>query len=202
MKKIIGICTASAALAVMLTSCGTPPQRLDPAGNQGIISTDKIDFKDFQIAAEKGINSLLTSGALNRADGRKTVIMVSEVRNNSSMRTLNTQILTDKIRQAILRSGKAMATSAVGQGKDNAVKQVRDLENSEMFNQNTVQKQGTVIAPDMSLSGEITQEMRKSGRTEESYFFIHMVVTDLSNGLAVWEDNVEILKQGKKSIFD
>ena len=54
----------------------------------------------------------------------------------------------------------------------------------------------------MSLSGEIVQQQRRSGRTEESYFFIHMVLTDLATGLAMWEDNVEIAKQGTKSIFD
>lgn len=40
------------------------------------------------------------------------------------------------------------------------------------------------------------------GRVEESYFFFHVVMTDLATGLAVWEDNVEIGKQETKSIFD
>ena len=46
------------------------------------------------------------------------------------------------------------------------------------------------------------QQQRRSGRTEESYFFIHMVLTDLATGLAMWEDNVEIAKQGTHSIFE
>ena len=151
----------------------------------------------------KSIDSLLASGALNRADGRKTIVMVGEVKNNTST-PVNTRILTDKIRQAILRSGKAVTTTAVGAkgAEEAAVRQVRELENDDLFNQATVQKRGTVIAPDMSLSGEIVQQSNRVGRVEESYFFFHVVMTDLATGLAVWEDNVEIGKQETKSIFD
>lgn len=97
-----------------------------------------------------------------------------------------------------------MTTTAVGAkgAEETATRQVRELENDDLFNQATVQKRGTVISPDMSLSGEIVQQKSKVGRVEESYFFFHVVMTDLATGLAVWEDNVEIGKQETKSIFD
>ncbi len=197
------ILLAGSALLTAAAGCGSAPVRIDPASDQGITTVHQIDFKDWQIAAEKGINSILESGAMKRADGRKTILMISDVK-NSTLENVNTRILTDKIRQAVLRSGQAMVTTAVGAGgaEDSAVRQVRELENDDLFNQSTVQKRGTVIAPDMSLSGEIIQQKRSSGRTSESYFCIHMVLTDLSTGLAVWEDNVEIAKQGTRSIFD
>ena len=194
-----------AAAAALLLGCGCSgaPHRIDPAGDQTLTSTHRIDVKDWQTAALKSIDSLLASGALNRADGRKTIVMVGEVKNNTST-PVNTRILTDKIRQAILRSGKAVTTTAVGAkgAEETAVRQVRELENDDLFNQATVQKRGTVIAPDMSLSGEIVQQSNRVGRVEESYFFFHVVMTDLATGLAVWEDNVEIGKQETKSIFD
>lgn len=197
--------TVSAGALVLLVAagCGSAPVRIDTNSNQGLTTVHGIDFKDWQIAAEKGINSMLASGSLKRPDGRKTILMVSDVR-NSTQSSVNTRILTDKIRQAVLRSGQAVVTTAVGAkgAEEKAVRQVRELENDDLFNQSTVQKRGTVIAPDMSLSGDIVQQRRASGRTEESYFFIHMVLTDLSTGLAVWEDNVEIAKQGTKSIFE
>ena len=203
MKRNIFFSLAGTAALLGMTGCGSAPVRIDTASSQGITTVHQIDFKDWQIAAEKGISSMLESGAMKRADGRKTVLMVGNVK-NSTRENVNTRILTDKIRQAILRSGKAVTTTAVGAkgAEETAVRQVRELENDDLFNQSTVQKRGTVIAPDMSLSGEIVQQQRRSGRTEESYFFIHMVLTDLATGLAVWEDNVEIAKQGTKSIFD
>ena len=180
----------AAAIALGLAAgCAVAPHRIDPAGDEMLTSTHRIDVKDWQTAALKSIDSLLESGALARTDGRKTVVMVGEVKNSTST-PVNTRILTDKIRQAILKSGKAVT------------RQVRELENDDLFNQATVQKRGTVISPDMSLSGEIVQQKSKVGRVEESYFFFHVVMTDLATGLAVWEDNVEIGNQETKSIFD
>ena len=62
-------------------------------------------------------------------------------------------------------------------------------------------KRGTVIAPNFSLSGAITQQTIYQGRTEESYFLFHMALTDLVTGIAVWEHTVEILKQGTYPLF-
>lgn len=191
--------TAGAVLFIT-QGCGTSPHRIDPSGNQGLTTTDDINFKDWQIAAEKGITSMLSSGVLDRPDGRKTVIMVSTVKNSTSQH-INTNILTGKIRQAILRSGKAITTTAVGGSgpEDKATRQVRKLQDDEMFNQKTVQQNGTAIAPDMSLAGEIIQQKTSLGRNRESYFFFHLTLTDLKTGLAVWEDDVEIAKQGKNA---
>ena len=203
MRRNIFFSLAGAAALLTMTGCGSAPVRIDTASSQGITTVHQIDFKDWQIAADKGTSSMLESGVMKRADGRKTILMISDVK-NSTRENVNTRILTDKIRQAVLRSGQAVVTTAVGAkgAEETAVRQVRELENDDLFNQSTVQKRGTVIAPDMSLSGEIVQQQRRSGRTEESYFFIHMVLTDLATGLAVWEDNVELAKQGTKSIFD
>jgi len=200
-KKIISWIGISST-AIFLTACGTDPHRIDVTGNNGVISTDDINFKDWQIAAEKGIRSLLDSGVLDRSDGRKTILMISTVK-NATTQHINTRILTDKIRQAVLKSGKALTTTAIGgNGVDDiASKQVRRLATDDMFKQSTVQKLGTAIAPDMSLSGEIIQQKSELGRVRESYFFFHLAITDLKTGLAVWEDNVEIAKQGKKSWF-
>jgi uncharacterized protein (TIGR02722 family) len=200
MQRII-LATAALGAGLMLTGCGSMPTRINPESNQGLTTTDDINFKDWQIAAEKAINSMLQSGVLKRADGRKNVIMISTVK-NSTTQHINTRILTDKIRQAVLRSGMALTTTAVGANgpEDRASKQVRELENDEMFNQQTVQKQGTAIAPDMSLAGEIVQQKTTQGRTNESYFFFHLTLTNLKTGLAEWEDNVEIAKQSTKPL--
>ena len=189
-------------IIIMNSGCGTPARRIDASSNQGLVTVDDINFKDWQIAAEKGVNSLLSSGVLDRPDERKTIIMINTVK-NSTLQHINTRILTDKIRQAILRSGKALTTTAIGaQGaEDTATRQVRELENDDLFNQETVQKHETAIAPDMSLSGEIVQQKTVSGRNNESYFFFHMALTDLKTGLALWEENVEIVKQEKKPIL-
>ncbi len=201
-KKVILLVSGMVGVLTLLGGCGTNPHRIDASGNRGLTTVDDINFKDWQTTATKAINSLLASGVLSRQDGRKTILMISTVKNSTSQH-INTRILTDKMRQAVLRSGKALTTTAVsGSGaEDKATRQVRKLENDDMFNQATVQKSGTAIAPDMSLAGEIIQQKTTLGRKSESYFFFHLTLTDLKTGLAVWEDNFEVAKQAEKPVF-
>ncbi|MDD3886045.1 MAG: penicillin-binding protein activator LpoB [Victivallaceae bacterium] len=200
-KQIFKNSAFSLVAAITLAGCGTAAHRIEPA-SQGLVTVGDVNTQDWQDVSTKAINSLLSSGVLVRADGRKTIVMINPVKNSTSSRA-NTSILTNKIRQSLLRSGKAVTTTAVG-GKgpeDNATRQVRELENDDMFNQSTVQKRGTVIAPDMSLSGEIINESVSSGRNKENAFYFHVEMTDLATGLAVWEDTFDISKQETRNIF-
>ena len=202
MRKISNIpLFAVMAFTAVLCGCGSPARRIDPT-TQGVTTLGDVDTRDWNDVAARAINSLVASGALVRPDGRKAVVMINQVVNRSGARA-QTQILTNKMRQALLASGKAVTTTAVGgRGpEDNATRQIRELDGDDLFNPATVQPRGTVIAPDLSLSGEIISHGSASGRTLENTFYFHVVLTDLHTGLAVWEDNFEISKQETVSIF-
>ena len=201
MKTFLTTSLFAAACAAVLCGCGSPAKRIDPT-TQGLTTVGDVNTRDWNDVSARAVNSLVASGALVRPDGRKSIVMINEVKNRSGARA-RTQILTNKMRQALLASGKAVTTTAVGGNgpEDNATRQVRELENDDLFNQSTVQKRGTVIAPDLSLSGEIINQATRVGRTTENTFYFHVVVTDLHTGLAVWEDNFEISKQETVNIF-
>lgn len=190
--------------AGLLAGCGSNPQRIDPTSNRGVVSTHKINAKDWQAAAELAVNSMLESQVLKRNDGRKMIIALSQIRNTTQTH-VDVQILTNQVREAVLRSGQAQFTTTVGFGgtgvDDTATREVRELENSDLFNQSTVKKRGTAIAPDMSLAGQITQIRSKEGRMEESYFQITLRLTDLETGLEAWIGSKEVMKQEKKNLF-
>ena len=190
-------------MLVLMTSCGTTARMIEIGSDEDLTTISSIDPRDWQKAAADSISAMLESGALKRADGRKNVVMISRIR-NYTLQHLDSRLLTAKMRQAILGSGQAIVTSAIGNSSniDLAVRRIRDKEYDDLFDQSTVQKRGTVIAPDLSLSGSITQQTTVQGRTEESYFVFHLVLTDLKTGLALWENNVEIAKQGTHSIFE
>ena len=201
MKTSFAFIASLALSSVLLCGCGSSVKRIDTS-TQGLTTISDVNTSDWNDVAARAINSLISSGALVRADGRKAIVMINQVKNNPNSRA-KTQILTNKMRQAMLASGKALTTTAVGgRGpEDNATRQIRELENDDLFNQATVQKRGTVISPDLSLSGEIINQSTRSGRTTENTFYFHVVLTDLSTGLAVWEDNFEISKQETVNIF-
>ena len=192
-----------AAMAMLLAAgCASPARIIGVDSDEALVTISELDPADWNRAAAENIDSLLASGALRRPDGKPAVVMVSRIRNYTMMH-LESQILTDKIRRAILQSGQAKVSSAVGVGGniDLAVRRIRAKELDDLFDQSTVQKRGTVIAPNFSLSGAITQQTIYQGRTEESYFLFHMALTDLVTGIAVWEHTVEILKQGTYPLF-
>ncbi len=180
-----------------LAGCESPARVIGVDSDEALVTISSVDPADWQRAAEEHIRSLLASGALKRTDGQTPVVMVSRVR-NYTLEHLDTMILTSKVRQAIQGSGQAKVTSAVGVGGnlDLAVRRIRAREFDDLFDQRTVPQRGTVIAPNLSLSGAITQQTIYQGRTEESYFLFYLALTDLSTGIAVWENTVEILKQG------
>ncbi|MCQ2379363.1 MAG: penicillin-binding protein activator LpoB [Victivallaceae bacterium] len=198
--KYLGILSA---LCVMLAGgCGTAAHNIDPSGPEALVTVSSVDPAEWSMVASEAMKSLVESGALKREDGRKSIVMISRVRNYTLLH-LDMAILTGKLRQGIQMSGQATVTSAIGYGAnlDESIRAVRDLENDDLFNQATVQKRGTVIAPDLSLAGMVLQQQSVSGRKEESYYMFHLTLTDLATGIAIWEKNVDFAKQAERPIL-
>lgn len=191
------------SLAATLSSCGTDAHRIDPNGVEGLTSVNAIDAKDWQMAAEACVNSMLKSGALDRTDGRKSIVAITGILNKTAVH-VDTNILTNMVRETILKSGKAVTTTAwtgTGGSEDPATRNVRNLQNDPLFDHRTVQPQGTAIAPDVSIAGEIIQIFADQGRKHEATLYFHITLTDLRTGLAVWEDQSQVSKQEKRNIF-
>ena len=112
---------------------------------------------------------------------------------------IDTALLTKKIRIAMLKSGKAVITTAVAAGgaEDTMSHDVRELRENDEFAQNTIAKKGTLLAPDMSLSGKIIQRNIKTTDNKQlvEYYF-QLTLTQLQTGLAFWEDEININKIG------
>ena len=187
---------------ITLSGCGTPARYLEPGSPESLLTVSGVDPADWQRVTAEAAQSLVASGALKRNDGQRPVLMISRIR-NYTLQHLETRLLTDQLRSVVLRSGQATVTSAVGYGSnlDPAVRRIRQKELDDLFDPGTVPRSGTVIAPNLSLSGSITQQTVTRGRTEESYFLFHLTLTDLATGLAVWEHNVEIAKQGTRPVL-
>ena len=72
------------------------------------------------------------------------------------------------------------------------------LRQSGEFNKANVRQSGSLAAPELSLSGKITQrEFIVSGKKRIEYRF-SMSITDLRNGLTLWEGEEKIKKLADK----
>ena len=202
MKRSFAILFPAGLAAVALAGCGIDARYIEPGGPEALITVSAVDPAEWRRVAGEAAQSLVASGALKRTDGTDSVVMIGRIRNYTLLH-LETGLLTNQMRQAILKSGQATVTSAIGYGAnlDRAVRRIRDKENDDLFNPATVQKRGTVIAPNFSLAGMVIQQNTVQGRTEESYYMFHLTLTDLRTGLAVWEKNVDFAKQATRPIL-
>lgn len=184
---------------LIFSGCATKPHYVYKDGTvKDKPYTLGLDSGDFETAALKVTNSLLKSGALDKKDTTKYVVAIDQIINDTPQR-IDTDMLIKKIRIAILKSGKAVVSSAIKVGTpDSTLTQtVRGLRSSDEVKQSTVAKKHSIVAPDMGLSGKIIQRNAKTTDGDQlvEYYF-QLTLTMLESGLSVWEDEVVIGKVG------
>jgi uncharacterized protein (TIGR02722 family) len=186
MIKFLPLLAVSAALA--LTGCGSNAHYVATGGRENIVSTGEINIQDYLQAAEASTKDLLGSGALERVANPPAVVGIGRIINNTSSQ-IDTDLLTKKIRVAMLQSGKAIVSTTYGlngKAEDPLAKQMLQQDNN------------TPRIPDFSLAGKIIQTTARAGDTRQSTYSFQLTLTD-RQGLAVWEGEKEITKQGARA---
>jgi uncharacterized protein (TIGR02722 family) len=179
--------------AVIFTGCQSSQVRVvDSKGTQAL-NTSGINSQDWANAADQLVNSLLSSGALDRAPAQPAVLAVDRIINNTAL-NVDTDLLIKKIRVALSQTGKVAITNTMGLG-ERAVVASEASELDEMM----TGKKAKVIAPHYTLYAKLIQQRDSlNGVTQNTYTF-QMSLVSVKNGLTVWEEEREIAKQSKKS---
>ena len=189
------------AFAALFTGCATKEIEMIDRDNDKGDYVAGLDSRDFENAAADLIDDMISSGALERADGKRYVMAISRVKNDTQLH-IQPSLIVKKIRTALLRSGKVVVTTAVsGTGAEDAlVAGTRELAADPMFRQSTVAGEGQAISPDLSLSGAIIQQKNRIGKSkrERIDYYFQMSITDIRTGLALWEGETEINKKDAK----
>jgi penicillin-binding protein activator len=193
MKKILLLSLAAAALPLVIGGCATKAHYVQTGGHESLVSVGAINIQDYIQAASTMTSELLASGALNKVPNPPAILAISRIINNTGQQ-IDTDLLTKKIRVALLQSGKALTTTTftVGGPAEDPMAQALQQQNEAKLNQRTAR------TPDFTLSGKIIQTAVKEGSTSQSTFSFQLSLTDPSSGLAVWEGEKEITKQGER----
>lgn len=187
----------SLSLALGLAAGCTPQTQLLTPGAPDQPVTLGLSGTDFEQAATDAVQSMLASGAVDRNDGKKNIMVVSTVLNDT-MQRIDTDQLVKKIRVELLRSGKVLTTTAIGLNgpEDQMTAAYSQLSQSRKVDRSSVVRQ-RLTAPNMSLSGKIIQRNnRVDGNKQLVEYYFQLTLTDLSNGLAIWEGETPIRKLG------
>ena len=193
MKRFFLAAGLAAFLTGGLAGCASnhDVKYVNPGGRESV-KTLGIDLADVQQTAEKMVASLLASGKLDAVPTPPALIVVSLVVNNTTQ-NLDTALLTTKIRIALNQSGKAQTRMNFGVGADGQPL-VTDPQGKAI--ETLKGASDPVRVPDFSLSGRIIETRARAGNTREVTFTFQMALT--RNGVAVWEDEKELSKQGTR----
>jgi len=158
----------------------------------------ELEYRDWEKTATKMTESMLKSNAF--AGISKPVIAVGDIKNDT-MQRLDSDILVKKIRTTILKSGRAQISTNFT-GEDTMSNKMRNTRGNTEYDQSTFANTGTLVAPNMSLSGKMIQRNLKlesgwfSSVDTRVEYYLQLTLTDLKTGLAVWEDEQPIVKEG------
>lgn len=191
-------CQSSGTQVVNLTN---PEYTADP--QTGGETTFGLDYRDFEYSAKQAVDSFLGSPLSQKPGGTAPWVMaISRIVNDTTL-NIDTDQLVKKIRIALLNSGRVVVTTAVAAGgpEDAMSAQVRELQDSELFNQETVAASGTMVAPDLSLSGKIIQRANRVGNRQQVDYYFQLTATNIETGLAYWEFEQVIAKLGSNQSF-
>ena len=190
-----------AGLAVLPAGCAQPiaTTMIDPQADRSAIGMG-LDTRDFESAAAKVVQDMLTSGAVNHPGGGRYVLVISRV-TNDTMQRIDTDQLIKRIRVELLKSGKVVTTTALHVGgaeaEDPMSMQSRQLRGSAEFSQAKVADQGQMVAPELSLSGKLLQHNNRLGDGSQRVDYeFELTLTDLHTGLGLWEGAEPISKRG------
>ena len=194
MKKIILLPVLAAAVGLLGGGCATNAHYIQTGGSQSVVTIGAVNIQDFIQASDAMTGELLASGALDRVAKPPAVLAISRIVNSTGTQ-LDTDLLIKKIRVAILQSGKAMTTTTMGLGGTAEDPMAKGLQQENEFKSDVKNTR----TPDFTLSGKIIQLAVKAGNTSQSTYSFQLSLTDAKTGLAVWEGEKEITKQGTRS---
>lgn len=193
MKPVLLSLLLALSASVLSMGCGTPARRIESGGRESITTVGKIDIQDFITAAEASVNKLLASGALDKVSNPPAILTVHGVRNETGHQ-FDADLLTKKIRVKLNTSGKALTSTTFGSPEKVEDNTAKGIQAEREF----LEDKKVTRTPDFSLSGKIIETRAKAGNVQQSTFSFQLSLTD-NRGLALWEGEEEITKQGSRS---
>lgn len=189
---------ALGSASLLLAGCATPQATyVDPSGSRTITTVGSINIQDYANAADTMVGSLIdgviNAGKLQSPAGQPAMLAISRIANNTSQH-VDTDMLVKKIRVALNKTGKVVTTTTLGLGGSAEDPLAQGIKQQTEFLQD---KKNTRL-PDYSLSGKIIEQRERAGDVRQSSFVFQLSLTS-KEGVAVWEEEKTITKQGKRS---
>jgi hypothetical protein len=196
-RSLIPALFLAAAGLVVLPGCGQQAKYVQPDSSRLVTRVGEINIQDFARAADVMVQSLIDQiinpGKLHSGVPNEPALLgISRIVNNTGQH-IDTDLLVKKIRVALLQTGKVQTSSTIGLGEpeDPLAKDLQATRES-------AENRSYTRLPDYTLFGKIIENRTKTGNLKQSAYVFQMGLTS-PNGVAVWEAEETIIKQGTRS---
>jgi len=187
MKKTLQIAAISAfPLAVFSGCASTKAHYIDSNGTETVVSLNQVDIQDFAVAANALVSDMLLWDAFTGT--KKPRVALSTVVNDTTD-NFDVALITNKVQEAILKSGKAKVSMSMSvERKNDAVRrEVVALGEAE------------TNVPDLTLTGKISEVAARADSTRQVSYVFSMRLAEVKTGDVVWMGEKTISKQGEKA---
>ncbi|MBO4366252.1 MAG: hypothetical protein J5843_01210 [Clostridia bacterium] len=189
----------SAALLVLLTSCGPKTRTFDPENPPEEVlearSVNTISSEEMRQFTDAAVHDILYSErfksflerfrAENGADA-VPILKLTRTTNETGDSSLNTSQITDKLVESLLNSHMVKVTMAEGADIISAIGDSRDNRYDPNFKEDTVAKEGTLLAADLILIPKVvSSSMVSDGNTIVTREF-NLKISSVKEGLLEW----------------
>jgi PBP1b-binding outer membrane lipoprotein LpoB len=202
MFKITCLLLTTALLTACTNVDRNDARRIDPAGPETITSVSRLDIQDATDAAGTMTESLLSRGILGR-DGKPSIIAIDRYVNATTQQIDRDEVIK-KIRVSLNQAGVAQTLTTIdSRGETGGESNIASKFSRERVDTDPNAVTPEPLTPDYALTYKILENRTDSPRfgrdVKQTTFTFQMSLVDVRTGLAVWEDETQVTKQGKKN---
>jgi len=184
------------AFAVVLSACGSrqfTQGKYDDMAEDRLLD-DKFNESDMRQIADTMVASLVGSPVVSESK-KRPVVLVTLVKNRSEEH-IDMKSMTDKIRVALVKSGKFRFTEKEVRGE--VAEELEYQGKSGYVDPATARQKGRQIGADYFLTGEITSRVQEVGSKKYVYYKCTFNLVNIQTGILDWTDEKEIRKYYQK----
>lgn len=195
------VVTALAGCQTIPITSSNPNAGLSRTGSPALVSFG-LQSTDFEYAANQAVQEFLESAFSRKPGGGRWVVQMGEVVNDTTFK-IDTASMTSRMKIAMTKTGQFIFTGATGTQRTDFVSDSRQLSKSKLFDQKTVARKGTVIAPDLEMSGGIRQRTVVGAdlKQQQLEYEFDFRVVERDTGLEIFQSFIPIEKLGSNKSF-
>ena len=200
--KAVLIATSLAALAAAPACSRTTYSNRAANRADTLIASDWSMFADHVVAS---IDSNRLASRYSR-DGRPPVIVIGDFKNRTSNASFTRQkdFMYNEVQAALVNSGMFtvnMDIAGAGGDIEPLIREIRQLRDSDEYDQRTTQPRGRLRAPDLILYGEINRIIARAGRSTQYDYQVNTRMIDAETGEAVWFGTIPLSKSFTRGLL-